>query len=207
MEEPDNLVHQYGRGVNTPDRAVTRDAQPFTATNGTPPGTPPRTPPQTPPQDQGSKKDVAQISANLQQVMETSGDSKQSYILSLSARDENSLRATAFALADSLVSPNPAWTLPDLAYTLNDGRTHFPWRLAVQSSSLPELRETLVNQLPKPSNSPQKPKLGFVFTGQGAQWFAMGRELISVYPTFQEALEEGGKYMRLMGANWDPIGM
>nr|UPN67555.1 hypothetical protein [Pestalotiopsis sp.] len=205
MEEPDNLVRQYGNGANTPDRPVTRDTQSFAATNGTPPGTPPRTPPQTPPQDQGSKKDVAQISANLQQVMETSGDSKQSYILSLSARDENSLRATALALADTLASPNPEWTLPDLAYTLNNGRTHFPWRLAVQSSSLSELRETLVNQLPKPLNSPQKPKLGFVFTGQGAQWFAMGRELISVYPTFQEALQEGGKYMRLMGANWNPI--
>ena len=35
-----------------------------------------------------------------------------------------------------------------------------------------------------------KPKLGFVFTGQGPQWYAMGRELIGTEPRFREIVQE-----------------
>ena len=34
------------------------------------------------------------------------------------------------------------------------------------------------------------PKLGFVFTGQGPQWYAMGRELIETEPRFREVVQE-----------------
>jgi acyl transferase domain-containing protein len=130
----------------------------------------------------------------------------QSFIVTLSARDETSLKVSAQRLAHSLSLPHASWSLPDLAYTMNERRTHFPWRLAVQSSSLPALQEELTSHTLKPVNAQQKPRLGFVFTGQGAQWFAMGRELIYAYPIFREALQEGGTYMRWLGAQWDPIG-
>ncbi|ETS73046.1 hypothetical protein PFICI_15221 [Pestalotiopsis fici W106-1] len=206
LEEPSHLARQYRRknGNITPVSIMSNDEfqifeQPATD------GTPPQTPPRTPPQDRGSKSEITQIQTRLQEINETSTESYQTYVLSLSARDENSLRTAASKLADTLALPPSTWTLPNLAYTLNEGRTHFPWRLAVQSSSLSALRETLINELPKPINCPQRPKIGFVFTGQGAQWYAMGRELVHVYPAFCEALSEGGAYMRSLGADWDPI--
>lgn len=227
LEEPNHLIRQYSlrNGETTPVSVESHDQfqifeqpvlheelpsrtsedihRPFEATDGTPPQTPPR----TPPQDRGSKE-ITQIQTRLQEINGTSNiDPNQTYIFPLSARDESSLRTAASKLADSLASPGSTWTLPNLAYTLSEGRTHFPWRLAVQSSSLSALRETLINELPKPISCPQRPKIGFVFTGQGAQWFAMGRELINVYPAFNEALREGGVYMRSLGADWDPIGM
>lgn len=34
-----------------------------------------------------------------------------------------------------------------------------------------------------------------VFTGQGAKWYAMGRELIEAYPVFKEAIQEADKHI------------
>ncbi|KAM0815914.1 hypothetical protein AB5N19_01715 [Seiridium cardinale] len=129
----------------------------------------------------------------------------ESLIFTLSARDETSLRASARRVADYLGRTRLLPTVHDLAYTLNQKRTHFPWRLAVNAATLSTLRETLSDASLRPLNSPQVPRLGFVFTGQGAQWFAMGRELIAAYPKFREALEDGASYMRSLGADWDPI--
>ncbi|KAH6672349.1 putative lovastatin nonaketide synthase [Halenospora varia] len=35
-----------------------------------------------------------------------------------------------------------------------------------------------------------KPRIGYVFTGQGAQWYAMGRELIEKSPMFRQTIEK-----------------
>ncbi|KAH8597084.1 hypothetical protein B0O99DRAFT_85676 [Bisporella sp. PMI_857] len=45
------------------------------------------------------------------------------------------------------------------------------------------------------------PRLGFIFTGQGAQWPRMGLELMT-YPVFQKSLEEAETYMRTLGCSW-----
>lgn len=47
--------------------------------------------------------------------------------------------------------------------------------------------------------------LGFVFTGQGAQWHAMGRELL-VYPVFRESIEAADEYMKILGSPWSLLG-
>ena len=41
-----------------------------------------------------------------------------------------------------------------------------------------------------------------VFTGQGAQWHAVGRELIMAYPPFKASLEEDEIYLKELGADW-----
>ncbi|KAF6832303.1 polyketide synthase [Colletotrichum plurivorum] len=48
----------------------------------------------------------------------------------------------------------------------------------------------------------QPPRLGFVFNGQGAQWYAMGRELIHRYDVFRASIEQMGVHIREMGATW-----
>lgn len=59
----------------------------------------------------------------------------------------------------------------------------------------------------KPCRTSSEPRLGSVFTGQGAQWYAMGRELVPIYPTFKEALQEAEFFFKELGATWSLLGM
>jgi acyl transferase domain-containing protein len=58
----------------------------------------------------------------------------------------------------------------------------------------------------KPSRTNEAPKIGFVFTGQGAQWWAMGRELIEAYPVFKDCVIEAEGYLKEFGSKWSLIG-
>ena len=46
------------------------------------------------------------------------------------------------------------------------------------------------------------PRIGFVFNGQGAQWHAMGRELIAAYPVFGSAILRADQMLKEYGATW-----
>ncbi|TQN73576.1 Highly reducing polyketide synthase alt5 [Colletotrichum shisoi] len=92
--------------------------------------------------------------------------------------------------------------LERLAFTLSEKRSRLPWKSYVVASSVAELTTSLEKNYPKPVRSSQVPKLGFVFTGQGAQWFAMGRELL-VYPVFRKSILEAGDYLSTLGCPWN----
>ncbi|KAF4622818.1 hypothetical protein G7Y89_g14207 [Cudoniella acicularis] len=49
------------------------------------------------------------------------------------------------------------------------------------------------------------PRLGLVFNGQGAQWFAMGRELSASYPVYKQTLEECDQIIRSFGSDWSLV--
>lgn len=92
----------------------------------------------------------------------------------------------------------------DLAHTLTDRRSRFQWSVAVHAGDINEL----VDRLEAPSLKPVKamrtiPRLGFVFNGQGAQWHAMGRELIQAYPVFETSIVKADHLLRAeYGATW-----
>ena len=93
-----------------------------------------------------------------------------------------------------------------LAYTLSEKRSKLAWKSYVVSGSITELKASLERGLPKPVRSSSGyPILGFVFTGQGAQWYAMGRELLA-YPTYRRKLEEATQYLRSLGCQWSLFG-
>lgn len=50
-------------------------------------------------------------------------------------------------------------------------------------------------------------QIGFVFTGQGAQWHAMGRELYGQhgYAVYTSALDRADRYLRRLGAHWSLV--
>lgn len=92
--------------------------------------------------------------------------------------------------------------LDDLAFTLNERRTDLIWKAAITAAST----DKLVDALSKPikfSRSFKNPVLGFVFTGQGAQWCGMGKELLATYPVFKSAIKRIGKYLHSIGAPFD----
>ncbi|KAH8799346.1 putative polyketide synthase [Xylogone sp. PMI_703] len=92
--------------------------------------------------------------------------------------------------------------LDDLAYTLGERRTEFTWKAAVPASSKIELSKALSSGV-KFSKANKKTALGFVFTGQGAQWCGMGKELITAYPVFRKTINKIGSYLASIGAPFD----
>ncbi|KAF2139378.1 uncharacterized protein K452DRAFT_352624 [Aplosporella prunicola CBS 121167] len=92
----------------------------------------------------------------------------------------------------------------DLSYTLCHRRSIFPWRSTIVAGSLEELLHKLQKDVREPCRSLDSPSLTFVFTGQGAQWHAMGRELYS-YDAFRRSLQQADAHMSSIGAEWSIV--
>ena len=133
----------------------------------------------------------------------------RSWPLVISARSEDALKATAGRLADWIeshelgngVSP----VLPKLTYTLGVRRNHHQHRLTLVGSSSAEVTEELrefsignpvttarTSFTPRPEFAP---RIGFVMSGQGPQWWGMGRQLMRNEPIFRETMEACAKAM------------
>lgn len=103
----------------------------------------------------------------------------QPHLLVLSANDETSLRGNASALARHLMDPRVSVKLDDLAYTLSERRTrhfHRGFLVATSATSLDD------GALVMGKRWNEAPRIGFVFTGQGAQWSQMGKQLVETFP-------------------------
>ena len=113
----------------------------------------------------------------------------------VSARDDEALTAFASSVAD--VAAAGTTRLQDLGHTLAQRRTHHPARAAVWARSPSELCERLrdlrgANREGWASigQAPEQPRrLLFVYTGMGAQYVGMGRELFATQPAFRQAIE------------------
>lgn len=96
--------------------------------------------------------------------------------------------------------------LADLVYTLDSCRTHFAWRSFAVLIYLGDIEGGFQAQVSAPVKAhAESLRLGFVFSGQGAQWFVMGRELIR-YVSYNEELEEARRYIRNLGCTWSISG-
>lgn len=100
----------------------------------------------------------------------------------------------------------PAHFLSNLSYTLCSRRSSFSWRWATSATTFSELEESLIQNSPAPQQVSLQPNIGFVFTGQGSQWYAMGREMMHSNEVFMASMRRGDKYIRQLGATWSPTG-
>ena len=131
-------------------------------------------------------------------------DAARAWPLTLSARSEEALRASAWQLSawlddhSKLNGSSPL--LPDLTYMLGVRRNHHSHRLALTARTIGEMVQELsafstgqpgprmrTAFTPRPE---QATRVVFVMSGQGPQWQGMGRELMQHEPVFKRMIED-----------------
>ncbi|KAK7755565.1 Type I Iterative PKS [Diatrype stigma] len=131
-----------------------------------------------------------------------------SYPFVVSANSKASLQSLLKAYVE-WAERHPETPLADLSYTLCHGRSVLPWRVswtADRHSALVEELQQRIHNLPsKPV--PSKSNVIFVFTGQGAQWAGMGRDLLLAGPSsvFHDSILASRDILYEIGAPWDLV--
>src|SRR5690606_9274447 len=103
------------------------------------------------------------------------------------------------------LAENPEASLADIGFTASSGRSEFNHRAAIACPSREALDKAL-SQLATGAVSPTvkrgqvkgiaRPKIAMLFTGQGAQYVQMGRELYLTEPLFREVIDECDEILR-----------
>ena len=119
------------------------------------------------------------------------------HLLPLSAHSPDALYSLAGNFLE-LFSSDPSIAVNDICYAASVRRSKYDHRLAVIGNSGNDLHSNLQAFINKEHNpdlfvgrqaSHRQPKLAFVFSGQGGQWYGMCRELLHQEPVFQKAIE------------------
>ncbi|HMD83202.1 MAG TPA: SDR family NAD(P)-dependent oxidoreductase [Terriglobia bacterium] len=126
------------------------------------------------------------------------------HLLALSAKSDVALKELAAKYERHLGTETPD-SLADICFTANTGRKHFGDRAAVIAESPAEAREKLARWVRGESaagllggrvEGDSKPKVAFLFTGQGAQYVGMGRQLYETQPTFRKQMQRCDRLLR-----------
>lgn len=143
---------------------------------------------------------------------ESTLDRKRLFVFSSS--DQAGLRRVSESLVTHLDSLGPEASSPEylanLAHTLAKARCGLSWRASCIASSMPELRHQLTESSGRLEETATRvansqPRIGFMFTGQGAQWAGMGVELLQAYPVFRDSFARSAALLSSMGCSWDPV--
>ncbi|KJZ77319.1 hypothetical protein HIM_03043 [Hirsutella minnesotensis 3608] len=125
-------------------------------------------------------------------------DKPRPRLLPVSANNADSLRTRVQDL-NRYIQSRPE-TLDRAAHTLGTRRDHLRHRAFSISTSGEKLGEfDMMHRAADVS-----PKVAFVFSGQGAQWVGMGRDLIHNWPTFREDIRQMDEDLRCLadGPQW-----
>jgi len=129
-------------------------------------------------------------------VTTPSENGQQRHLIVLSARSADALRDLAASMRD--VFQADEHSLADVAFSCSRRRTAHDHRLALVAQNAAEAEERLrafldddrvVGVVTGRPPSEEKPKLAFVCSGMGPQWWNMARQLLETEPVFQAAVD------------------
>ena len=89
-----------------------------------------------------------------------------------------------------------------LSYTLSSRRSLMAWRCSIVAESCRDL-VGLESVSKRAEKAYGKIDFTFLFTGQGAQWYAMGRELLLSDSEFRDSIYRSCQILTDLGATWD----
>ncbi|KAK2025345.1 ketoacyl-synt-domain-containing protein [Colletotrichum zoysiae] len=117
-----------------------------------------------------------------------------------STHDSSGIHRLTAAYAEFLRQESTV-TVDDLAYTLGSRRSRFNFRSHVVAPSLASLAASLEETSTPAVRASRHDNVIFIFTGQGAQWPGMGRELLR-HHVFSEAIARSQAIISDLGADW-----
>ncbi len=127
------------------------------------------------------------------------------HILALSAKSEAALKAVCQRY-QAFFNEQPTVNLADVCHTANTGRSHFAHRVAIVAQDAGQIQSQLADfatgivqpgmSLGHAPDHLARPKIAFLFTGQGSQYVDMGRELYQTQPVFRRALDRCDAILR-----------
>lgn len=116
------------------------------------------------------------------------------HVIPISGRSNESLQANANAYLNAI---SKDVDLGDFAYSVSTGRRHFGLRSAIVARDNVEARRELAMLVDSgvAASHITKPKLGFLFTGQGSQYVGMGKAFYDCEPVFRSVVDECGELL------------
>ncbi|KAM0278167.1 hypothetical protein ACHAO9_012273 [Fusarium lateritium] len=129
----------------------------------------------------------APISAQIQAL-----DARKTHVVAISARSGQSFKRNLLAMAEFIGGSTSSETLAQLSYTTTARRMHHSYRAAVTTTSMQDLKRSLLAMATEDVTRPvpsKLPNIGFLLTGQGAQYSAMGRELYLHVSSFRSDID------------------
>lgn len=126
------------------------------------------------------------------------------HLFVISAKSKESLKASIEGLRAWIkTKENQARALSRLSRTLITRRSVFSWRASIVGTTSAEVAFGLSSV--RLNKAPQKSEVVLLFTGQGAQYATMGRELLGLSEVFTSSLHKSQEVLHSLGASWNLI--
>ncbi|KAI8957749.1 putative polyketide synthase [Daldinia sp. FL1419] len=138
------------------------------------------------------------------------GPSKNVFLIPISAHSAFSLSRRVEDLRKLRLSSMGS-KLGPIAYTMANRRARLQYRSYMLAGLAHESNQLDIKHCSQPMHAAASPALplGFVFTGQGAQWANMGHELFKTYKIFRQSIERQDAYLAPYreGTSWALVQM
>ncbi len=128
---------------------------------------------------------------------ESTGDPTKLYVLPFSGSTAQALEARVLDLSKRF-SQGETYNFCDLCHTLADRRSKLSKKGFLITSAATAKNDFSLDKLVTPKKFTPKLDFGFVFTGQGAQWPQMGKELLESYPLFSQTIDYLDKVLQAL---------
>ncbi|KAG0644935.1 polyketide synthase [Hyphodiscus hymeniophilus] len=133
----------------------------------------------------------------------TGSDARNSHIIAISGHAAVSVKKNLQRLLAYVTEEESnGLSLSQLSWTTTARRTHYLFRVSITGSNITEIKQSLQDAIARGAGSTRpksKPDVLFAFTGQGAQFMGMGKQLFEEFPRFQADLRHFDQLAQNLG--------